>query len=220
MQRKVIEGIPSEVAQPMRILKLFSHLRSIVTINHVFRRFLIASALLTISFSSVAFFVVAAMKRFDLAESVIGIFTIVMIGGQIISGLFLGWIADAKGTKSALVLCGISLLLAIATALLAPSVEWFYVVFALLGVNIGAEVSMRYNFAVDCAPEEDRPMYIGFMNAWFAPFYLVTPLTGWLSTFYGYNCIFALSLIIGITGIVLLIHTPNPRINKLALSSK
>ena len=112
------------------------------------------------------------------------------------------------------------MLFSIVLALPAHSIVWFYFVFAFFGINVGAEILMRYNFAVECAPEEDRPMYIGLMNAWFAPFYLVAPFAGWLSELYGYNFVFLLSLVIGVIGIILLAQTPDPRTTKLALSSK
>jgi MFS family permease len=210
-QRKVIEETPSIISDPVRLSELFGRVRTIVAGNRIFRKFLIASALLIISFSAVAFFTVAAMKRFDLSESIIGVFTVVMIAGQILSGIFLGWIADAKGTKSALVLCAASLLLSIATAWFAQSVEWYYFVFAFFGINFGAETIMRYNFAVECAPEGDRQMYVGLMNAWFAPFYIFAPFAGWLSAIYGYNVVFILSLAVGAAGIVLLLKTTDPR---------
>jgi MFS family permease len=219
-QQKVVEEMPSPVSTPVHLSDLFSRVRFIVAGNRLFRKFLIASALLTISFSSVAFFTIAAMKRFDVSEYAVGIFTILMIVGQIISGVLLGWLADTKGTKSALVVCGASLLLAIATAWLAQSVNWFYFVFLFFGINVGAETAMRYNFAVECAPEGERPMYVGLMNAWFAPFYLITPFAGWLCASYGYNIVFILSLIVGLTGIMFLIQTPNLHAEKLALSSK
>ena len=219
-QNKVVEEMPSPVSTPVHLSDLFARVRSIVAGNRIYRKFLIASVLLTTSFSSVAFFTIAAMKRFDISEYVVGIFTILMIVGQIISGVLLGWLADTKGTKSALIVCGTSLILAIATAWLAQSVNWFYFVFLFFGVNVGAETAMRYNFAVECAPEGERPMYVGLMNAWFAPFYLITPFAGWLSASYGYNFVFVLSIIVGLVGIVLLVRTPNPHAKKLALSSK
>jgi MFS family permease len=219
-QNKVIEELPSPVSTPVRLLDLFAHVRLIVAGNRVYRKFLIASALLTMSFSSAAFFTIAAMKRFDLSESVVGIFTILIYIGQIMSGVLLGWLADTKGTKSALVVCGGCLLSAIAIAWVAPSVHWFYFVFILFGMNLGAEVFMRYNFAIGCAPDGERPIYVGLMNAWFAPFYLLSPFAGWLSAFYGYNSVFVISLMVGLIGIVLLIHTPNPHTERLALSSK
>jgi MFS family permease len=219
-QHNVVEEMPSPVSTPVHLSDLFSRVRTIVAGNHIYKKFLLASALLTVSFSSVAFFTIAAMKRFDISEYVVGIFTILMIVGQIVSGVLLGWLADTKGTKSALVVCGTSLLLAIAIAWLAQSVTWFYFVFLFFGINVGAETAMRYNFAVECAPYGERPMFVGLMNAWFAPFYLVTPLAGWLSASYGYNVVFEFSFIVGLIGIILLVLTPNPRRDKLALSSK
>ena len=158
--------------------------------------------MLTVSFSSAAFFTIAAMKRFDLSEYEVGLFTVVMITGQIISGVFLGWLADTKGTKSALVICGGSLLVSITVAWLAQSVTWYYVVFLFFGINVGAETAMRLNFAVECAPERERPMFVGLMNAWFAPFYLVTPLAGVVSAAYGYRIVFLCSMMIGLLGLV------------------
>jgi MFS family permease len=219
-QHKVVEEMPSPVSTPVHLSDLFSRVRTIIAGNHVYKKFLLASALLTISFSSVAFFTIAAMKRFDISEYVVGIFTILMITGQIVSGVLLGWLADTKGTKSALVVCGTSLLLAIALAWVAQSVIWFYFVFLFFGINVGAETAMRYNFAVECAPNGERPMFVGLMNAWFAPFYLVTPFAGWLCASYGYNYVFAFSLVVGLIGLILLVLTPNPRRDTLALSSK
>ena len=219
-QHKVVEEMPSPVSTPVHLSDLFSRVRTIIAGNHVYKKFLLASALLTISFSSVAFFTIAAMKRFDISEYVVGIFTILMITGQIVSGVLLGWLADTKGTKSALVVCGTSLLLAIALAWVAQSVIWFYFVFLFFGINVGAETAMRYNFAVECAPNGERPMFVGLMNAWFAPFYLITPFAGWLSASYGYNYVFVFCLVVGLIGIILLILTPNPHRDTLALSSK
>jgi len=219
-QHKVVEEMPSPVSTPVRLSDLFSRVRTIIVVNHIYKKFLFASALLTISFSSVAFFTITAMKRFNISEYIVGIFTILMITGQIVSGLFLGWLADTKGTKSALVVCGTSLLLAIVLAWVAQSVNWFYFVFLFFGINVGAETAMRYNFAVECAPNGERPMFVGLMNAWFAPFYLITPFAGWLSASYGYNYVFVFCLVVGLIGIILLILTPNPHRDTLALSSK
>jgi MFS family permease len=211
-QKKIVEELPSPVSTPERLADLFARVRSMVAGNRLFRKYLIASGLLTLSFSSAAFFTIAALKRFNLSEYMVGIFTVIMIAGQILSGVFLGWLADTKGTKSALVVCGMSLVLAITTALLAQSSTWFYFVFLFFGINVGAETAMRYNFAVECSPEGERPMYVGLMNAWFAPFYLITPVAGLVAASYGYNVVFTLTLIIGIIGNILLIRMPNPRL--------
>jgi MFS family permease len=220
-QRNVVEEKPSPVSQPIHFAGLFSHVKSIIARDRIFRKFLFASALLTLSFSAVAFFTIAAMKRFDLTEYEVGLFTVVMIVGQILSGVGLGWLADAKGTKSALVICGSCLVLSIATALFAQSVGWYYLVFLFFGINFGAETAMRYNYAVECAPEGERSMYVGVMNGWFAPFYLLTPCAGLVSASYGYQIVFLGCFLMGLPGLLLLILMENPyNRRKLALSSK
>ena len=83
-----------------------------------------------------------------------------------------------------------------------------------MGINIGAETMLRYNFAVDCSPDDERAMYVGLMNAWFAPFYLCNLLAGWLSNHYGYNAVFAIALLAGACGLMLLWKTPEPRKRK------
>ena len=112
------------------------------------------------------------------------------------------------------------IIVAIIIAIFAQSVFWFCLAFIFMGVNVGAELSMRYNYAVECAPEADRSMYIGLMNSWFAPFYLVTPFAGWLSVSYGYNSVFIVSLIMAVAGIIFLINMPETESKELALSSK
>jgi len=211
VQRKIVEESPSILSAPVRLSELFVRMHSLVAGNHLFRKFLIASSLIVISFSAAAFFTVDAIKQFDLSESAVGIFAVLTIIGQILSGAIIGWIADRQGTKFALVICGASLVFSIIAALCALSVVWFYVAFLFLGINIGAEMFMRYNFAVECAPDEERPMYIGIMNAWLAPFYLITPFAGWLSAVQGYHSVFWIALVIGCCGIVLLLKMEDPR---------
>lgn len=211
VQRKIVEESPSVLLQPVRFSELFTRMHSLVAGNILFRKFLIASSLMTLSFSAAAFFTVDAIQQFDLPESAIGIFTVLTIIGQILSGVGIGWIADMKGTKIALIICGTSLVLSIVAALCAPSLAWFYIVFLLLGMNTGAEMFMRYNFAVECAADENRPMYVGIMNAWLAPYYLITPFAGWLSAVQGYHFVFWIALVVGCCGIILLFKMDDPR---------
>ncbi len=209
IQRKVVENTPSVTTAPVQMKKLFFHVSAIISNDIIFKKFLIASSFVIVSFASAAFFTVAAMKRFTLTESSIGLFTILTIIGQIISGVILGWVADNKGTKTGLVICSICLFLSIFIALVAPTVEWFYLVFILFGINLGVELFMRYNYAIECAQEKDRSMYVGLMNAWFAPFYAIAPIAGWLSNHFGYNLIFAGSLFFALVGTILLARIPN-----------
>jgi MFS family permease len=219
-QRWVVEDQASRVATPAPIGELFTRVKKIIRTNHIYRRFLFASTLLTISLISVAFFTVAALKKFSLNESYVGLFTVITIAAQIVSGVVLGWLSDRRGNKIALLICAGSLFSATLLALLASQLWIYYIVFFFMGMNIGAETMLRYNFAVDCAPEDGRAMYVGLMNAWFAPFYLCNLLAGWLSNHYGYDAVFGIALVAGACGLALLWKTPEPRKQKLAVAPK
>lgn len=213
-QRRVVEDQPSRLAAPAPLKQLFTRVSTIVKTNFIYRKFLFASMLLTISLISNAFFTVAALKKFSLNESYVGLFTIIMYTAQIISGAVLGWLSDQRGNKIALLICAGSLFCATLLALLASYLWMYCIVFILMGVNVGAETMLRYNFAVDCSPEDERAMYVGLMNAWFAPFYLCNILAGWLSNHYGYNAVFIVALVASASGLMLLWKTPEPRKKK------
>ena len=220
VQRRVEERHPSARSVPDSLPNLMSRISGILRRDRLFVRFLVASSLLTVSFTSVAFFTVFAMQQFNLTESYIGLFTTLTLGAQVISGAALGWIADRHGTTVSLRLCALALLFAIILALVGRSVLAVYGMFLLVGINLGAELITRYNFAVECAAETDRPMYVGLMNAWFAPLYLFSILAGALSNVWGYKTVFAGDLVLACLGMVLLLRLQDPRKRQLALSSK
>ena len=66
VQRKIVEESPSAVIGSGTSFRIICPVHSIVAGNRLFRKFLIASSLLTMSFSAAAFFTVAAMKQFNL----------------------------------------------------------------------------------------------------------------------------------------------------------
>ncbi len=207
-QKYVIESEPSNAIRVVSTKRLMFHVLLILRKNNGFRKFLFASTFVVIGFMSVAFFTVAALRKFALNESYVGTFTIITIIAQVLSSATLGWLADKKGTKSALLICAAALFMAILLAFVGNSVFVFYIVFFLTGVNLGAETFLRYNIAVEFAPTDQRALYVGVMNAWLAPFYLFNLIGGWISTYYGYTTVFSISLFFILIGIILLFKVP------------
>ncbi len=209
--RKTTEIVPSVVDPPVRLSRILSHARTLIASDRNFRRFLIASSVSIVGSMPVAFFTVAFLSRFDLGDSAIGIYTMIMVGAQIISAGALGWLADARGHKLVLILCAASMVVATAAAMVAPSPGWAYVVFALVGLIMGAETMSRYNFVVDCAPERNRAQYIGLMSATLSPFYAAGFFGGALSELFGYNVLFGLSMVFSLAGLYLLFRVSPPK---------
>ncbi|MCX7984056.1 MAG: MFS transporter [Bacteroidetes bacterium] len=204
-QEKVIEKEPSTSVSHGSFLRLYVTTRNILVSNKPFRQFLIASSFLVISYMSVAFFTVDALQKFSLDESYIGVFTVITIIAQMVSAIVLGWLADRRGSKSGLIITGGTLIGATALALWSPSVYCYYGVFFLIGITISGETFLRYNIAVEYAPINERALYVGLMNAWFAPFYLSNIIAGWLSVYLGFDGIFIVSLLSGCIGVYLLV---------------
>ncbi|MFZ1978381.1 MAG: MFS transporter [Bacteroidota bacterium] len=216
-QRSISEGKESVTMHPVPVSELIKKTVKIVRNNSTFRMFLCSSAFLTLSFTSFAFFTVSAMQKYSLNDSFVGVFTVITVFGQIMSGAVLGWLSDSKGSRISLMVSGGSLVLATVLFLWNPSFIFICFAFFLMGVNLGPETMLRYNYAVDSAPLDERALYIGIMNAWLAPFYLMNIAAGWLSTFYGYQAVFAASLFSGCIGLFLLWNTKDPRLRQLSL---
>lgn len=208
--RKVSGEPPSEIVPPLPFTSFFGRISDLMRSDRRFRLFLIASALSVIGLMPAGFFTVAALKRFSLPDSFIGFFTMTFLAAQVLFGGFLGWIADRKGHKSTLLICSAAMLAASVMALLAQNPGWFFAVFALVGMLMGMEMITRYNFAGECATEQNRPLYIGIMNAWLAPFYLSSLLGGWVSDRAGYETVFAAGGVFSLAGFLILARISDP----------
>ena len=208
--RNVKEDRHSVVMPHDSIRALFVRIKSIFQSDAIFRQFLASAAFLIVGLMPTGFFVLAAIRRFHLEESYVGLFTITMVVAQIMSGTLLGLLADKKGHKASLLVCAAATASATIIALASGSSYWYFAVFFLVGINLGAEMITRYNFVERCAPESDRPLYVGIMNAWIAPFYFSAAIGGWLSDKFGYSAVFALGLTATIVGLVLLQRIPDP----------
>lgn len=210
IQRRVVETRKSEIISHDSFAALLSRVDSIVRKDLVYRRFLVSSAFLVVGLMPIGFFMIASIREYHLEESYVGLFTITMVVAQVLSGVFLGWLADTKGHKVSLLLCAAATASATILALVSNSPIYFFGVFFFVGMNLGAEMITRYNFVERCAPDSDRPLYVGIMNAWLAPFYFSATFGGWVSDMFGYWPMFILGLIATLVGMVLLYRIADP----------
>ena len=209
--RRVSGEPPSSIAPGVPLGLLWERVRAIVRGDRRFRLFLVASAFSTMGLMSASFFAVAALKRFALPESYVGFFTMTLLASQVVLSIFLGLAADRKGHRMSLLVCAGSMVVASILAIAAEHPVWFFVIFSFVGLIYGMELITRYNFASECATDASRPMYIGIMNAWLAPFYLTSLIGGWISEAFGYDAVFVLGSIFALAGFLLLLRVPDAR---------
>jgi len=200
VQFRLVEAEPSKTVELKPIFAFLRQLPVVLRGNHDFRRFLVSAAFLIPATMPVGFFTVYALQRFQASESMVGAFTLSMVAIQVVSALVTGLTADRHGHKVALLIAAAAMLLATLTALLAPAVEWFILVFVFVGINAGTEVMSRFNIAVEYGPPEQRSTYIGLMNTVLAPFYLSGLLAGAISQMFGYEVLFGAGILCSLIG--------------------
>lgn len=201
MLSRLEEAEPSKVVERKRFSEYLERLPRVLKENRRFRMFMVANALLTIANMPLGFFTVYALHRWSPGEEVVGQFTLSLVAVQVVSAVTIGYLADRKGNKVALLLAGVATLGATLVALISPWPWMFYLVFLFTGVNLGTELMARYNLAVEYGPSEQRSTYIGLMNTVLAPFYLSGVVAGWFVDQFGFPIMFLISLAFSLAGL-------------------
>lgn len=184
--------------------QFFADLPRILREDHNFRWFLIGRGLMALGEMGAGFVTVSAVHRWQVADSVAGVYTAVYLIGQTVANLLFGFLADRFGHKFSLELSAVASCLAFVIAWLAPSPGWYYVVFALMGVRLGAVVVSGILVVLEFCPPEKRPTYTGLANTSIGLVGGTAPLIGTVLANVNYNWLFAASAAICLLSLVVL----------------
>jgi len=169
-----------------------------------YRRFLIARLTLALGAMGSGFLAVAAVQRWNLPDSVVGIYTAVFLAGQTIGNLVFGHLADRTGHKISIEIAALMAAASFATAWVAPSPAWFHLAFALAGGSMGAiTVSGLLVVLEFCSPER-IPTYTGLTNTAIGLISVAAPLVGAALARRSYAWLFATSAAISLVAFLLL----------------
>jgi MFS family permease len=143
-----------------------------------FNWFLTARIISQFATMGFAFYIVYALRRFEMDAITAGYLTATLTIAQTIANAGMGWLGDRVGHRLMLIVGAASALLSSVLAWFAPSLAWFFPIFVLSGF---ANVSIWMNgmtMTVDFSGETDRPFYIGLAQTLTAPATIVAPLIG------------------------------------------
>jgi MFS family permease len=162
-------ALTREPSQPINVPRqssrqFWSGLPNILRQDHNFRRFLVARLTLAMGGMGLGFVTVAAVQRWGVPDSTVGVFTAALLLGQTIGNLGSGLLADRYGHKLSLELSALAASLAFTLAWLAPSAEWYYAVFVLLGFAFGAVIVSGTLVSMEFCRPQRRPTYTGMAN--------------------------------------------------------
>ena len=186
---------------PQNNRQFWTGLPKILRRDHNYRRFLVARLLMALGGMGTGFVAVAAVGRWQVPDSEVGVYTGALMVGGTIGNPILGWLADRYGHKLSLELAALASFLAFALAWLAPSPAWYFAVFSLLGFTAGGlRVSGMLIVMEFCEPAR-RPTYTGLTGTGVGLVGMAAPLLGaWLADL-GYGWLFALSTAVNLVAL-------------------
>ena len=169
-----------------------------------FRSFLLARTMMAFAEMGTGFLTIAAIDRWEVADSFVATLTTATLIGQTSASLLVGVLADRKGHRVALELSGVALIAAFAMAWLAPSPIWFVGVFFLLGFFMGARIVSGTLVVMEFCAAEKRPTYIGLTNTLVGIASALAPLVGLGLVKLGYSWLFVVSMVVSIISVLML----------------
>lgn len=197
--------------EPAQAITVFHHsnsnyladLPAILRHDHNFRRFLIARLFFTIGGMGMGFVTVAAVQQWHIADSTVGLYTMLMLLSQIGGNLAFGFIADHLGHKLSLEIGALAFSLSFGLAWLLPLPEGYYLVFLILGLGVGAIMVSELLIVLEFSPPERRPTYVGIANTSTGIAATIGPLLATALAGLGYNWLFATSAAFSLAALVL-----------------
>lgn len=171
-----------------------------------FNWFLTARILSQFATMGFAFYIVYALRRFQMDEVTAGYLTATLTIAQTVANAGMGWMGDRVGHRLMLIIGAASALLSSLFAWFAPSLPWFFPIFVLAGF---ANVSIWTNgmtMTVDFSDESERPFYIGLAQTLTAPATILAPLIGgWIADTQGFVSTFGWATVLSIVMMLILI---------------
>ncbi len=188
------------------------NLTSILRRDRNFNWFLAGRLMTQFASMASAFYIVYALRHFQMDEVTAGLMTGVLAISQIVANPLLGWLGDRLGHRLMLAMGGFAAGLSALVALVAPSLSWFYLVFILAGIGNVASWTIAMSITMQFSSEAERPAYFGLANTLIAPTALAAPLLGgWMADQTGYQSTFATAAAFGLVTtliFVLLLRDP------------
>ena len=171
-----------------------------------FNWFLVARFLSQFATMGFSFYIIYALRRFDMTPIVAGYLTATLTISQTVANIGMGWIGDRIGHRAMLILGAFAALLSSVLAWNATSLAWFYPIFLLTGLANVSIWTIGMVMTVDFGTEVERPMYIGLSQTLTAPATIIAPIIGgWVVDAAGFIPTFTISTILSVVMIAILI---------------
>lgn len=170
-----------------------------------FRKYVTAAVITTLGMMAVGFLTVYALERWQVSNSQVGTFTILLLVGQGLGYLLFGWLSDRVGHKVVLEIGTLMNVVSLGIAIFANTPQVFYLVFVMQGINNAAGILSGINIVFEFCSADLRPTYIGLSNTVTGIFSGLAPIIGGvLIEQLNYTWMFGTALVISLAGLAAL----------------
>jgi MFS family permease len=181
-----------------------------------FNWFLTARFLSQFATMGFSFYIIYALRRFNMDAVTAGFLTATLTISQTVANIGMGRIGDRIGHRAMLILGAFAALLSAVLAWNAASILWFYPIYILTGLANVSIWTIGMVMTVDFGSETERPLYIGLSQTLTAPATIIAPLIGgWIVDAAGFIPTFSISIVLSIVMIgVLIFLVKDPRTHR------
>ncbi len=168
----------------------------------LFRQLVLVRLLVGLEQMVIPFYVVYAIEVLGFSQAAVGGFVAAQTLGGVAGSLGLGLVADREGTWRVIQLSGLVSLSAplVALGLYLGGVRagdglsiLFVWVFAAIGIVGSALMVGYFNYALEITPPDQRPIYMGLLNALSGTLVLAPLLGGWILTLSSFPTLFGVA---------------------------
>lgn len=171
-----------------------------------FKWFLTARFLSQFATMGFSFYIIYALRRFDMTPVVAGYLTATLTISQTVANIGMGWLGDRVGHRAMLILGAFAALMSSVLAWIAPTIAWFYPVFILAGLANVSIWTIGMVMTVDFGNESERPLYIGLSQTLNAPATILAPaIGGWIADSAGFLPTFSIATALSVVMIFILL---------------
>jgi MFS family permease len=203
-------GFSSLIREPERRHKtprrsqreFFASIKEILKKHHNYRRYLITRLIFGFGAMGSGFVTLSAIRSWDVSDAVVGVYTALLLVGQALGTLSLGFLADRKGHKQSFELVALVSLLAFSLVWIGPSAAYYYPAFLLLGIANGGFIVSGNLLTMEFADPERRPTFLGTINFGVGIAGMLAPLIGTAISAFSFSWIFALSAFLNLIALV------------------
>lgn len=195
------EKIIDEVQVPF-----WENAKKILSKDKNFSWFLSARTLAQFASMGFSFYIIYALREFNMTEIIAGYLTATLTISATIANMSMGWLGDKFGHRSMVIFGACAIFLSSLLAWLASSINWFYPIFVLAGIANVSIWTIGMTMTVDFASESERPMYIGLSQTLTAPAAIIAPIIGgFVADTFGFTSTFIVSTVLAVVMLGILI---------------